>query len=187
LNALSFLVESFSRLYLLCFLLRLMLQVARADFYHPLAQFIVAITNPLVVPARRLLPSFRRFDLPTLIVLFVLQLAVVVLLLALRGIVPGIQVVLALTVYQLCSLTIWTYIICILVWIILGWVQSPYSPMAIFLGQIVDPVLRPARRLLPPVGGFDVSPLIVTILLTAVLIALGDVLAIFVRPGNGLY
>lgn len=186
-NALIFLVETFSRLYLLCFLLRLLLQIARADFYHPVAQFIVAITNPLVVPARRLLPSFRRFDLPTLVVLFLLQLAVVTLIVVLRGLVPRVDVVLALTVFQLCSMTIWTYIICILVWVILSWVQARYSPMAVFLGQLVEPVLRPARRLLPPIGGLDVSPMIVTILLVAVLIALRDLLAIFVRPGNGLY
>jgi YggT family protein len=181
LNALIFLFESFSRLYLLCFLLRLLLQVARADFYHPAAQFVVAITNPLVVPARRLLPSFRKFDLPTLVVLFLLQLAVVVILLALRGTVPAFDILIALTIYRLLIMTVWTYIVCIFIWVVLSWVQARHSPISIFLGQLIEPVLRPARRLLPPIGGFDLSPLIVTILLTAILIALGDVLAIFVR------
>ena len=88
-NALYFLVDTFARLYLLTFLLRIMLQVARADFYNPISQFIMRVTNPLVVPARRLLPSLRSFDLPTLVVLVVVQMAVALLLLALRGLVPA--------------------------------------------------------------------------------------------------
>ena len=178
-NALIFLLETFSRLYLLCFLLRLLLQVARADFYNPAAQFIVAVTNSLVIPARRLLPSFRRFDLPTLIVLILLQLAVTTLLIAMRGQPLRFDVILAMSIYALLSMTVWLYIVCIFVWVVLGWAQARYTPIAEFLGKLIEPVLRPARRLLPSVGGFDLSPMIVTILLFAMLIALGDVLAIF--------
>jgi YggT family protein len=180
LNALIFLFDTFSRLYLLCFLLRLLLQVARADFYHPAAQFVVAVTNPLVVPARRLLPSFRKFDLPTFIVLVVLQLLVTVILLAMRGARLEPDLIVVLAILALANMTAWVYIVCIFIWVVLSWLQASYTPIAMFLGQLIDPVLRPARRLLPVIGGFDLSPMIVSILLVAIVIALRDVLAIFV-------
>jgi len=187
LNALIFLFDSLSRLYLLCFLLRLLLQVARADFYQPPAQFVVSITNSLVVPARRLLPSFRKFDLPTFVVLVLLQIAVTIVLLAMRELPIRLEIVAIESIFRLATMTIWLYIVCIFVWVILSWLQSAYHPISIFLGQLIEPVLRPARRLLPAAGGFDVSPIIVTILLVAILIALGDLRAIFISQADRLY
>jgi YggT family protein len=180
-NALIFLIETFSRLYLLAFLLRILLQVARADFYNQFSQFIVHITNPLVVPARRVIPSFRRFDLPTLVVLVVLQMLVLLLIYALRGISPSIGALLWVTVFTLVNMTIVTLIICILIYAVLSWVQPGYSPARAFLAQIVDPILRPARRLLPPISGVDLAPLIVTILLWASLYLFTDLLTLFAR------
>jgi YggT family protein len=187
LNALIFLFYNLSRLYLLCYLLRLMLQVARADFYNPAAEFIVAVTNPLVVPARRLLPSFRKFDLPTFIVLVVLQFIVTIVLMLMRGqeLVPALIAIDA--IYQLATMPVWLYLIFIIVWVILSWLQSAYSPISLLLGQIVEPVLRPARRLLPQTSGFDASTLIVPILLIAILIALRDLRLILLAQANGLY
>lgn len=173
-NALIYLIETFARLYLLCFLLRLLLQMARANFYHPIPQFIVQVTNPLVVPTRRIVPSIRRFDLPTLVVLVLLQLAVLFVIFALSGTIPGPAVLLLLAIHRLLTMTLWVYIVCIFIWVIMSWMQASYSPMGAFLGQLIEPVLRPARRLLPPFGGFDLTPMIVTILLFAATIALDD-------------
>ena len=174
-NALIFLIETFGRLYLLTFLLRILLQIARADFYNPLAQFIVRVTNPLVVPARRFIPSIGRFDMPTFVILFVLQTIIWLLILGLSGATLRIDGLLWLVLFTLATMTLWTYIICIFVWAILSWVgQRSYSPFARLLGQVVDPILRPARRLLPPIGGLDISPLIVSIILMAGIIALRD-------------
>lgn len=173
-NALIFLIDTFASLYLLTFLLRLLLQIARADFYHPIPQLIVRITNPLVVPARRVIPSIRRFDLPTLLVLFILQLAVVLVLDALTGFSRPIDGLLWVAIFELLDKTIWVYLICILIYIVLSWVGQSYHPLAIFAGQIINPLLRPARRLLPPTGGLDLSPMIVSIFLVAGLILLAD-------------
>ena len=174
-NALIFLIETFSRLYLLTFLLRIMLQVARADFHNPISQFVVQVTNPLVVPARRIIPSLRGFDLPTLVVLLGLQLIFSALIFALSGFLPSIGQLLWIAVFELLNAAVWAYIICLFGYVILSWVgQASYNPFAVFLGQIVVPVLRPARRLLPQVGGLDLSPMVVIILLMAVLIAIRD-------------
>ena len=91
------------------------------------------------------------------------------------------------SIYRLAAMTVWLYVVCIFVWVILSWLQSAYHPISIFLGQLIEPVLRPARRLLPAAGGFDVSPMIVTILLVAILIALGDLRTILLARANGLY
>ena len=183
-QALIFIVTTISQLYLLTFLLRILLQAVRADFYNPISQFIVRATNPLVRPARRIIPSAGGLDLATLIVLVLLETGVTLMLFALIGIPPRIDQLLWLVAFRLIALTLWTYTICILVYVILSWVaQSGYSPIAMLLGQIVDPVLRPARRLLPSLGGIDLSPLIVLILLQAASIALSASIAPLLIPG----
>lgn len=160
---------------MLAFLLRLMLQVARADFYNPISQFIVQVTNPLVVPARRIIPSVRRFDFPTLVVLALLQLATTLVISALRGFQAPFDFLLWDVVFSLLWLAISTYLFCIIVYVVLSWFpQARYHPISGFLGQLIAPVLRPARRLLPPMSGVDISPLIVSIFLWAALILLSD-------------
>jgi YggT family protein len=174
-NALIFLIGSLARLYMLAFLLRLLLQVARADFYNPISQLVVQVTNPLVVPARRIIPSVRRFDFPTLVVLALLQLATTLIISALRGFRAPIGFLLWDVVFSLLWLTISTYLWCIVIYVILSWFpQARYHPITAFLGQLTAPVLRPARRLLPPMSGIDLSPLIVSIFLWAALILLSD-------------
>lgn len=179
-RALIFLVDTFSGLYLLLLLLRLLLQIARAEFYNPIPQLIVRLTNPVVVPARRLIPSFRRFDLPTLIVLFVLQVAVILLLDAMYAIDVPVATArpffstLLLAVFMLLSMTIWTYLVSIVIYIVLGWFGQSFHPLAIFVGQLITPLLGPVRRLLPPASGLDLSPMIVSIFLVAGLILLND-------------
>ncbi|HEY8519586.1 MAG TPA: YggT family protein [Gammaproteobacteria bacterium] len=168
-----FIVRTLSDLYLLTFLLRFIFQWVRADYYNPFAQFVVKVTNPLVVPARRLLPSVGGVDMPTLVVLVLLEALVTALLIALAGWSVPAPTFLWFTLLRLIHLTLWFYTVAILVYVVLSWVgQASYSPLARLLDQIVEPVLRPARRLLPPIGGLDLSPLLVMILLQAVVIAL---------------
>jgi YggT family protein len=183
-SALIFLVKTFSELYLLCFLLRVLLQAVRADFYNPMSQFIVNATNPLVRPARRLVPVLRGFDLQTFVVLVVLELLVTILLLAMAGFEVRIDQLIWLVIFRLISLTLWTYTICIFVYVVLSWLaQASYSPIAMLIGQVIEPVLRPARRLLPVMGGLDLSPLIVLILIQAASIALATSIApILISP-----
>lgn len=173
LNALYFLVKAFSDLYLVTFLFRLILQWVRGDFYNPLSQFIVRATNPLVVPTRRLLPSIGEIDTATVAVLVVLECAVTWLLLTMAGPAIGVETYVLFVVLRLVSLVLWFYSIGILVYVILSFVaQASYSPIAMLLGQVVGPVLRPVRRVLPPIAGLDLSPLVVLLLLQALMIAL---------------
>lgn len=172
-NSLIFLVKTISDLYLLTFLLRFVLQWVRADFYNPISQFVLRATDPLVRPARRVLPSTGSIDVPTLVVLFVLECAVTWLLLGLAGVPASLIALLQLVLLRLIALTLWFYSIAILVYVILSWVaQAQYSPVAALLADVVNPLLRPVRRVIPPLGGLDLTPLLLIILIQAVAIAL---------------
>jgi YggT family protein len=173
LNAAFYLVKTFTDLYLLAFLFRFILQWVRADFYNPLSQFIVKATNPLVVPARRVLPSVGEVDVPTLVVLVLLECLVTWLLLTMVGAAIAVDSFVLYVVLRLIALTLWLYSISVLVYVILSFVaHATYSPIAMLLGQVVGPVLRPVRRILPPIAGLDLSPWLVLILLQALMIAL---------------
>jgi YggT family protein len=172
-NALLFLIKTIADLYLLTYLLRFLLQWVRADYYNPLAQFVVKVTNPLVVPARRLIPSAAGIDLPTLVVLVALEALVTWALIALMGVTltPGTFALYVLL--RTVSLTLWFYLVAIFIYVILSWVgQRQYSTIGAVLGQIVEPLLSPARRLLPPIAGLDLAPLVVLIVIQAIVIAL---------------
>ena len=172
-NSLLFLIKTVSDLYLLTYLLRFILQWVRAGYHNPLAQFVLKVTNPLVVPARRLLPSAGGIDLPTLVVLIVLEALTTWLLIWLTNVTVPVLWFVLYVVLRLVSLTLWFYLVAILIYVILSWVgQRQYSAVGAVLGELVEPFLRPARRLLPPIAGLDLAPLLVLILIQATVIAL---------------
>jgi YggT family protein len=173
LSALIFLITTLADLYLLTFLLRFIMQWVRASHYNPLSQFVFKVTNPLVVPARRLLPSVGGIDVPTLAVLFVLELIVTFALLRLTGLSVTLPDLLLLALLRLVSLTLLLYIGALFIYVLLSWFgDRGRNPMGELLADLVEPLLRPVRRLLPPIGGLDIAPLIVTLVLYAIRIAL---------------
>lgn len=171
-DSVFFLVKVLSHLYLLLFLLRFIMQWIRADFFNPLAQFVVRATNPLVVPARRLIPATANFDLPTLVVLVVLQGVVIWALTAIVAVPIDIVSLVQLVVFRLVYMTLTLYTWTILIYVILSWISpGGYHPLAMILGDLNEPVLRPFRRLIPPIAGFDLSPLLALILIQAIALA----------------
>lgn len=174
-NAGVFLVQTLFGLYTGAVMLRFLLALVRADFYNPISQFLVKITNPTLRPLRRLIPSLGGIDLATLLLLLILQSAELLLVGAIRGysVAPLGLLVLALT--GLISLLLSIYFVTILVQVILSWVNpGSYNPVIGLLYSLNEPILGRARRLLPPIGGFDLSPILVLIamqLLEIILVA----------------
>jgi YggT family protein len=172
-SALIFLIKTLADLYLLTFLLRFIMQWVRASYYNPLAQFVLKVTSPLVVPARRVLPSVGGLDTPTLAVLIVLEIVVTFVLLRVGGISLPIPVLLLYSLLRLIALTLWFYTVALFIYVLLSWFgDRGMNPMAALLGELIEPLLRPARRLIPPIGGLDLSALVVILLLQAAMIAL---------------
>ncbi len=171
--SLIFLVRTLGDLYLLTFLLRFIMQWVRADFYNPLAQFVVKATNPLVVPARRIVPSAGGADLATLLVLVILEAAVTWALLFLGSLTVATSTFMLLVPLRLINLMLWFYTVSIFVYVLMSWLtNAAYSPIGRMLAELNEPLLGPVRRLLPPIGGLDLSPLLVLIFIQAIRVAL---------------
>ena len=171
---LGYLVQTFLSLYLVAMLLRFLLQLVRADFYNPISQFLVKVTNPLVIPLRRAIPGYGGIDLASLLLALMLQLAGIATLLLLNGLgLPGIFLLLVWSVLGVIGLLVNIYFFALLAMIILSWVAAGSRHPAIYLlYQITEPVMAPVRKLLPPMGGLDFSPILVFILINIIQIAL---------------
>jgi YggT family protein len=172
-SALIFIVKTLTDLYLLAFLLRFILQWVRASYYNPLSQFVLKVTSPLVVPARRMLPSIAGLDIPTLIVLVALEAIATWVLCALVGVTLPVGVFLLYVALRLVALTLWFYTMALFIYVLLSWFGGRGAgPMALVLHELVEPLLRPVRRVLPPIAGLDLSPLLVMLVFQAAIIAL---------------
>ncbi|MDH3280574.1 MAG: YggT family protein [Gammaproteobacteria bacterium] len=158
-NAGAFLIETLLGLYILIVLLRFMLQWARADFYNPISQFIVAVTNPPLLPLRRLIPGLFGIDVASVVLLLALVMLKVYLLAWLAGAHPNLVGVLVLAVGDLLKLVVYVFMFAIFVRVILSWVAPrSYHPGVNLVVSLSEPLMAPARRLLPAIGGLDLSP-----------------------------
>ena len=173
-QALAFLVGTFIHLYLVILLLRILLEYARADFYNPVCQVLIILTDPLCKPLGRLLPRTRRVNLAALILLYLVQLAGLFLLGLIQGFMPDPFIAALQAVRELVRLLLVTYIVLIFASVILSWVGQGFRhPIVPLIYQLTDPVLAPIRRRLPSLGGFDLSPLLALIGLQFLIILLG--------------
>jgi YggT family protein len=172
-QALYFIIKTLAQLYLLLLLLRFWLPILRADFRNPIAQGILRITSPLVVPVRRIVPPIGRLDTATIMVAYILEFLLVLLLLAIRGLTVDTVPIAITAVLELATLSLNLFFFVILLKIILSWVAPQnYNPMTVLLHTMAEPVLRPFRRIIPPIGGFDISPIFAIIMLKAAEIVL---------------
>jgi YggT family protein len=170
----GYLIQTLLSLYLVAMLLRFLLQVVRADFYNPISQFLVKITNPLVVPVRKVVPGFAGIDVASLLLALLLQLGAIVALLLINGLgLPNILLLLVWSVLGIIGLLVNIYFFALLAMIILSWVAPGSNQPAIYLlHQITEPVMAPFRKVLPAMGGMDFSPILLFILINITQIAL---------------
>lgn len=164
---LVYLIQTLLSLYLVAMLLRFVLQLVRADFYNPISQFIVKITNPLVIPVRRIIPGYAGIDIASLSLTILLQIVGMAAIFLLRfGGIPSPLLLLLGGVLGVVALLVQLYFFALLAMIILSWVaQGSRHPAILLLYQVTEPVMAPVRKLLPPVGGLDFSPILVFILI----------------------
>ncbi|MEE2024738.1 MULTISPECIES: YggT family protein [Alkalimonas] len=175
-NALFFLINTGFNLYLMVVVLRLWLQLARADFYNPFSQFIVKATNPLVLPLRKVIPSLGPLDTATLVLAWLVAVVKMLVLqqLLLGGIVLSHALVAGVLILLKESLSLVFWILVIRA--ILSWFSQGRNPIELVMHQLTEPLLRPIRRVIPPMGGLDLSVLVALIALQFVQILLADVL-----------
>lgn len=163
-----FLIATIGGLLTLALLLRFMLQMLRAPARNQLSDFVAALTNFAVLPARRVIPGWWGLDLATLTLAWLVQLVQIWLTLKLKGyeMGPAVGTALAalalLAAIQIARIAVYIVMVAIILQAILSWV-SPYSPLAPLLTSVTRPFLRPFQKIVPPVANVDLSPLFVLI------------------------
>ncbi len=166
-----FLVDTLFSAYIGAVLIRFLLASVRANFYNPLSQFLVKITNPVLVPLRRMIPAIGKVDTAAIVLALGLTIVKVFLMVGIKGIGVDFISVFVYAVLELVRNIIHIYIFAMIVQAVMSWVGNSYgNPLADLLYSLTDPLLRPIRNVIPPIGMVDLSPMIAILLLYVVLI-----------------
>ncbi|MCG3145132.1 MAG: hypothetical protein HONDAALG_02691 [Gammaproteobacteria bacterium] len=155
------------RLYIGAVMLRFLLHWVRADFrFNPVARGLMTVTNPVLVPLRRFVPGYKGVDWAAVLLMLVLAMVAVATVLALAGRSPALPALIVLAVAELMTVAVKLFFFAILLMVIVSWVSpGTYNPAIELVHAVTEPLMRPARQLLPPLGGFDLSPILVLLLL----------------------
>lgn len=165
-NASSYLVNALVGLALYAVLLRFWLQWVRGDFRNEVGQFLITVTNPVVVPLRRILPSMGTIDTATLVLAFLVAMLKIGLLSVIQGFMPPILNMVIFAFAELLRCSIYLFMAALIVSILASWINpNSYNPIIATAQSIGNPLLTPFRRLIPPLGGLDISPIFVFLLL----------------------
>ncbi|OLS64053.1 YggT family protein [Pseudomonas putida] len=161
-SAAVFILQTLGSLYLLVIMLRFILQLVRADFYNPLSQFAVRATQPLLKPMRRIIPSVFGLDMSSLVLAIIVQMLLMgVILVLLYGTAGNPLSLLIWSLIGLAALFLNIFFYALIISVILSWVApGSHNPGAQLINQICDPFLAPFRRILPNLGGLDISPIL---------------------------
>ncbi|WP_104204911.1 YggT family protein [Billgrantia saliphila] len=170
-NAGLLLINSLINIYLFLMMLRFLLQASQADYYNPISQSVVKVTQPVVRPFQTFLgPVMGRFDLATLAAAFVLKAVSIVIILQVAGIgMPPVTQVAIGALAAIANAILKIYFFALIVMIILSWVAPNAShPGALLVMQLVEPIMAPVRRVIPPLGMIDLSPIVVFIAISLI-------------------
>jgi YggT family protein len=170
-SALIFIVETLLSIALFVVLARLLLQWTRADFRNPLCQAVVRLTNPLILPLRRVLPPIGKLDTASVVAVVLVAIVDVGVIFALHGIPwPPPLLWIRPVVTEIVRTLLWTYLYAIFLYALLSLIApGGYSPLQSVLTSLCEPALRPIRRVIPAVAGLDLSPLWATLIILAIL------------------
>jgi YggT family protein len=159
-------LDTISSLYLMIILMRFILQLSRADFYNPISQFIVKATNPLLIPLRRIIPSMGGIDTASIALAILFQALVLVLkMLVVSGGVANPVFLMALSLVMVLDVLLKIYFWALIIMIVGSWVApGSGNPALVLINQIVEPLMKPFRKMLPDMGGLDLSPILVVVL-----------------------
>lgn len=171
-----FVVDTIFSLYIAAIVIRFVLALSRADFYNQFSQVIVKVTNPVLVPLRRLIPSMGKIDTAAIVLALVLIMVKVILILMIKG---GELNMFGLLIYafvELVRTVIWIYIIALVLQAIMSWIGTGHSsPLSPLLNSLTQPVLRPIRNIVPNIGMMDISPMIAIMFMYICLIILNGI------------
>ena len=184
-TAAVYVLQTLGSLYLLIVLLRFVLQLVRANFYNPLCQFIVKATQPLLKPLRRIIPSLFGLDMSSLVLAILVQLALMALTLLLTyGTIGNPLQLLIWSIIGVTALFMKIFFFALIISVILSWVApGSHNPGAELVNQICEPALAPFRRILPNLGGLDISPILAFMVLKLIdMLVINNLAAMTMMP-----
>ncbi len=174
-NAGSFLITTLFGIYLLIVMLRFLFQYFRIDFYNPISQFLLKATNPVLIPLRRMIPGAAGIDWSSILLMLAIKMIETLLVILMLGGKPGLSAMLLISIAGLLSLLMNVFLFSIIIQVVLSWVSpGTHNPMTSIIYSLTEPILRPVRNALPPMGGLDLSPLVVLIALQLISILFTD-------------
>ncbi|WP_434560280.1 YggT family protein [Pseudomonas sp. Z5-35] len=184
-TAAVYVLQTLGSLYLLIVLMRFVLQLVRANFYNPLCQFIVKATQPLLKPLRRIIPSLFGLDMSSLVLAILIQLALMALTLLLTyGTIGNPLQLLIWSLIGVTALFLKIFFFALIISVILSWVApGSHNPGAELVNQICEPALAPFRRIVPNLGGLDISPILAFMVLKLIdMLVINNLAAMTLMP-----
>jgi YggT family protein len=164
-EALIFLVNAIFTFYIFVLLIRFILAWVRADYYNPIAQFFIKLTQPVIAPLKRIIPNYKNFELSTIVLVILVELMKFSAAAYLKNINLGLSNMMLLTLADIFGTLFNIFFYAILIQAISSWFNQGYSTMSELLSKVTSPIMRPLHRVIPPVGGIDLSPVAAMILL----------------------
>lgn len=186
-NALLFTIQTIFSFYIMIVLFRFMLQLVKADFRTPLAQFVVKCTNPLLIPLRKIIPGYAKIDCAALVLALLLQAIQLYLILLVKGfgVASSIVSVSGLLIWstgELLDLTLAFLFFAILIQVVYSWIQpGQYHPSIMLLNKITAPLYRPIHKILPNFGAIDMSPIVLIFLISLSRMLIADPVVVLGR------
>ncbi|MGN8274667.1 YggT family protein [Pseudomonas sp. SMV71] len=184
-TAAVYVLQTLGSLYLLIVLMRFVLQLVRANFYNPLCQFVVKATQPLLKPLRRIIPSLFGLDMSSLILAILVQMALMALTLLLTYGTTGNPLQLLIwSIIGVTALFLKIFFFALIISVILSWVApGSHNPGAELVNQICEPALAPFRRIVPNLGGLDISPILAFLVLKLLdMLVINNLAAVTMMP-----
>lgn len=169
-----YLVDTVFAFFVLLLLARFHFQWLRVPFRNPLGEFVLATTSWMVMPVRRVIPGLAGLDTATLLLAWLLQCLAIWIKASIVGVEPSLLALVGVAALDLLRYSLYILVFAILVQVIFSWI-NPYAPMAPVFNAMTAPFLRPLRRFIPPLGGIDLTPLVLLVIIQIVLIVLANV------------
>ncbi len=169
---LVFLIDTLFNLYISFLVIRMLLGLAKADFYNPISQFLVKITDPVIKPLRRFIPAIGKIDTATIVAIVGLKVIELFLLSLITG--GNFSASFAtFVVGDLLRMVVWVYIIAIVIQVVISWLGNTHgNPVVPLINSLTEPLIKPVRNVVPPIAMIDLSPMVVLILLQVALIVI---------------
>jgi YggT family protein len=173
----SLIIRTLGEFFAFLIILRFLLQMARADFYNPISQAIARLTNPPLAPLRRITPKIAGHDVSALVLALLVKMGTLLLLLLISNNIPNPVSVLVISLFSLLSTTLDIYFYAVIAAVIISWIApNSHHPAPQLIAQLTEPLFSLVRKVIPPIGGLDLSPILIFLIIQIIQMQLSRII-----------